>query len=174
MVNSSEKFLIDANTLMAAARLYYAYDLLPSFWEIFGERIKEGDVVLLDMVKNEIDKGQDDLQKWIMERQDDFQVCNHVDPEIIPKYAEVMQYIHECGFYNEKGLESWARNDVADPWLIAAAAAKGYTLITFEQSAGSLNEKNKSGRVKIPDVAGRFGVKVHNLYYMMRQLGIRI
>ena len=36
MVNTSEKFLIDANTLMAAARLYYAYDLVPSFWEIFG------------------------------------------------------------------------------------------------------------------------------------------
>lgn len=49
MVNSAENFLIDANTLMAAARLYYAYDLLPSFWEIFGEKIKSGNVVLLDM-----------------------------------------------------------------------------------------------------------------------------
>lgn len=174
MVKSLEKFLIDANTFMAAARLYYAYDLLPSFWEIFGEKIKEGNVVLLDMVKNEIDKGQDELQKWVMERQDDFQCCNHVDPEIIPKYAEVMQYIHESGFYNEKGLDSWAKNDVADPWLIATAVAKGYTLITFEQSAGPLNSKNKSGKVKIPDVASYFGVKVHNLYYMMRQLEIRI
>ncbi len=63
MVKLPEKFLIDANTLMTAARLYYAYDLLPSFWEIFGEKIKEGNIVLLDMVKNEIDKGQDELQK---------------------------------------------------------------------------------------------------------------
>ena len=85
-----------------------------------------------------------------------------------------MQYIQECGFYNEKGLNEWARNEVADPWLIAAAAAKGYKLITFEQSAGSLNVKNKSGRVKIPDVAKHFGVEVHNLYNMMRQLKITI
>ena len=42
-----------------------------------------------------------------------------------------MQYIQECGFYNEKGLNDWARNEVADPWLIAAAAAKGYKLITL-------------------------------------------
>lgn len=174
MVNSSVEFLIDANSLMAAARLYYAYDLLPSFWEIFGEKIKEGNVILLDMVKNEIDKGQDELQRWVRERQEDFLNCNHVDPEIIPKYAEVMQYIHECGFYNEKGLDSWAKNDVADPWLIATAVAKGYILITFEQSAGLLNTKHKSGKVKIPDVASHFGVEVHNLYYMMRQLGIRI
>lgn len=174
MVKTSEKFLIDANTLMAAARLYYAYDLVPSFWEIFGEKIKDGNIILLDMVKNEIDKGQDELKEWIDERQDDFQICNHVDPEIILKYAEVMQYIQKCGFYNEKGLNSWAKDDVADPWLIAAAAAKDYSLITFEQSAGLLNSKSKSGKVKIPDVTNYFGVKVHTLYYMMRHLGIKI
>lgn len=85
-----------------------------------------------------------------------------------------MQYIQECGFYNERGLNEWARNEVADPWLIAAAAVKDYKLITFEQSAGSLNVKNKSGRVRIPDVAKHFDVKVHNLFQMMRQLKIKI
>lgn len=71
-------------------------------------------------------------------------------------------------------MNEWARNEVADPWLIAAAAARGYKLITFEQSAGSLNVKNKSGRVKIPDVARQFNVEVYNLYYMMRQLKMAI
>ena len=137
-------------------------------------RIKAGNIVLLDMVKAEIDKGQDELKQWVSEREDDFEICNHVDQEIIPKYAEVMQYIQECGFYNEKGLNEWAKNEVADPWLIAAAAAKGYKLITFEQSAGSLNVKNKSGRVKIPDVAKHFDVEVHTLFHMMRQLKIKI
>ncbi len=174
MVSTSEKFLLDANTLMTASRFFYAYDLVPSFWEIFGEEIKAGNIILLDMVKNEIDKGQDELKEWISEREADFQICNHVDPQIISKYAEIMQYIQTCGYYNENGLADWAKSNVADPWLIAAAAAKGYKLITFEQSAGSLNVKNKSGRVKIPDVARHFGVEVHNLYYMMRQLGIKI
>lgn len=174
MVNSSEKFLIDANTLMTASRFFYAYDLVPSFQKTFEDKIKAGNIVLLDIVKAEIDKGQDELKQWVSEREDVFEICNHVDPEIIPKYAEVMQYIQECGFYNEKGLNDWARNEVADPWLIAAAAAKGYKLITFEQSAGSLNVKNKSGRVKIPDVAKHFDVEVHNLYHMMRQLKITI
>ena len=168
MVNSSEKFLIDANTLMTASRFFYAYDLIPSFWGIFEEKIKAGNIVLLDMVKAEIDKGQDKLKQWVSERKDEFQICNHVDSEIIPKYAEVMQYIQECGFYNEKGLNDWARNEVA------AAAAKGYKLITFEQSAGPLNVKNKCGRVKIPDVAKHFNVEVHTLYHMMRQLKMKI
>lgn len=59
MVNSSEKFLIDANTLMTASRFFYAYDLVPSFWKTFEDEIKAGNIVLLDIVKAEIDKGQD-------------------------------------------------------------------------------------------------------------------
>ena len=104
MVSTSEKFLLDANTLMTASRFFYAYDLVPSFWEIFGEEIKAGNIILLDMVKNEIDKGQDELKEWISEREEDFQICNHVDPQIISKYAEIMQYIQTCGYYNENGL----------------------------------------------------------------------
>lgn len=53
-------------------------------------------------------------------------------------------------------------------------AVKGYKLITFEQPAGSLNIKNKSGRVKIPDVAKHFDVEVHTSFYMMRRLKIKI
>ena len=87
MVSTSEKFLLDANTLMTASRFFYAYDLVPSFWEIFGEEIKAGNIILLDMVKSEIDKGQDELKEWISERESDFQICNHVDPQIwIPRW----------------------------------------------------------------------------------------
>lgn len=72
MVNSSEKFLIDANTLMTASRFFYAYDLIPSFWGIFEEKIKAGNIVLLDMVKAEIDKGQDELKQWVSEENMNF------------------------------------------------------------------------------------------------------
>ena len=66
MVNSSEKFLIDANTLMTASRFFYAYDLVPSFWKTFEDEIKAGNIVLLDMVKAEIDKGEDELKQWYL------------------------------------------------------------------------------------------------------------
>lgn len=174
MVGSDEKFLIDANTLITASRLYYAHDLIPTFWKLLASKAEEGKVCILDIVKKEICKGEDWLKGWLDSGKLDFQICNHVDSEIITKYAEVMQYIQTCGYYNANGLNGWARNDVADPWLIAAAAAKDYTLITFEQPAGFLSNKNKSGKVKIPDVAKHFNVRVHNLYYMMRQLGISI
>lgn len=174
MISTSEKFLIDSNTLISASRLYYAHDLVPTFWEILNAKAENGTIYILDMVKDEICKGEDWLKEWLDNDETSILVCNHVDSEIISKYAEIMQYIQTCGFYNSNGLNNWAKNDVADPWLIAAAAVKAYTLITFEQPSGSLSIKNKSGKVKIPDVANHFNVKVHNLYHMMRQLEIKI
>lgn len=174
MVNTIEKFLFDADTLIAAARLFYANDLVPTFWDILATKAKSGNIILLDLVKNEIDQGNDWLNNWMNKAQTYFAICNHADSEIVPRYAAIMQYIQSCGFYNPSGLNSWAKNNVADPWLIATAAAKEYTLITFEQPSGSLSTKNKSGKVKIPDVAKHFNVEVHNLFYMMRVLGIKI
>lgn len=102
MVKMEDKFLIDANILMTAARQYYAYDILPSFWEIFGDEIKKGNIVLLDTVKAEIDKGRDKLKEWISERTDDFEICNHIDSEIILKYAQIMQYIRSVDFITKR------------------------------------------------------------------------
>lgn len=85
-----------------------------------------------------------------------------------------MQYIQTCGLYKEQALRTWADGDVADPWLIAAAAVNGYTVITAEVPSGGLSVKNPNKSAKIPDVANAFGVKTNHLYYMMRQLGIKI
>lgn len=174
MVTTSKNFLVDSNTLIASSRLYYHQDLIPTFWDVLGRKTKEGRIVLLDMVRDEINKGEDILKNWVNSSAVNFQICNHVDSDIISKYAEIMQYIQTSGYYNEKGLNDWAKNDVADPWLVAAASVKNYILITFEQPSGSLSFKNKSGKVKIPDIAKKFNVEVQNLYYMMRQLNIKI
>lgn len=95
-------------------------------------------------------------------------------PLIISKYQEVLQYVQTCGLYKEQALQTWAPSQIADPWLIAAAAVNNYTIITFEVSSGGLSVKTPNKNAKIPDVAKAFGVKTQNLFYMMRALGIRI
>ena len=116
-----EKFLIDSNSFMTPYRQYYAFDLVPAYWEEISKCTSSGRLVLLDIVKAEIDKGKDDLADWIS-RQAGFVICNHISPEIIGKYQEVLQYIQMCGLYKEQALQTWANGDVADPWLIAVAA----------------------------------------------------
>lgn len=168
-----EKFLIDSNSFIAPYRQYYAFDLVPAYWDELSKHADTGRIVLLDMVKDEIDKGEDDLTDWIG-RQIGFEICNHITSEIISKYQEVLQYVQMCGLYKEQALQTWAPGNIADPWLIAAAAVNDYTIITSEVPSGSLSPKTPNKIAKIPDVAKAFGVKTNNLYYMMRQLGIKI
>ncbi len=168
-----EKFLIDSNSFMTPYRQYYAFDLAPTYWEELSKRMDNGRIVLLDMVKAEIDKGKDDLSAWIG-KQTGVVICNHVEAAIISKYQEVMQYVQNCGLYKEQALQNWAPAYIADPWLIAAAAVNDYTIITLEVPSSGLNSKTPNRNAKIPDVARAFGVKTNNVYYMMRELGIKI
>lgn len=55
-----EKFLIDSNSFMTSYRQYYAFDLVPTYWKELAKRLDTGRMILLDMVKDEIDKGQDE------------------------------------------------------------------------------------------------------------------
>ncbi|MCM1179265.1 MAG: DUF4411 family protein [Clostridium sp.] len=158
---------------MTPYRQYYAFDLVPTYWEEISRCANSGRLVLLDMVKAEIDKGKDDLADWI-NGQAEFVICKHISSEIISKYQEVLQYVQTCGLYKEQALHTWADGDVADPWLIAAAKVHQYTIITTEVPSGGLSVKNPNKNAKIPDVAKEFGVKTNNIYYMMRQLGIKI
>ncbi len=168
-----EKFLIDSNSFMTPYRQYYAFDLVPSYWEELSKQTSTERIVLLDMVKEEINRGKDDLAKWV-NAEKGFVFCPRVTPEIVTKYQEVMQYVQTCGLYKEQALQAWAPSDVADPWLIAAAAVNDYTIITSEVASGGLSPKTPNKSAKIPDVAKAFGVRTENLYYMMRQLGIKI
>lgn len=168
-----EKFLVDTNSFIKPYRQYYAFDLVPTYWDKLSKYIDKGRIILLDIVKEEIDKGNDDLKDWV-DKQNGFEICKHVTKEIIDKYQEVLQYIQNCGLYMERALHAWANEDVADPWLIAAASVNGYTIITLESPSGGLSPKNKNREARIPDVAKAFGVKTNNLFYMMRQLGIKI
>lgn len=50
------------------------------------------------MVKNEINKGADDLSDWL-NKQTGFVICKHNLPAIINKYQGILQYIQTCGLY---------------------------------------------------------------------------
>ena len=123
------------------------------------------------MAKYEIAKGEDKLSLWF----DSLSHVNTIDrrnSEIIAKYKEILSFLQNSPLYSEKALRNWANINVADPWLIAASSALGYTLVTFETSAGTISVNSPSGKPKIPDIALKFNVKCVNLFYFMRKMGI--
>lgn len=65
MSDDKEIFLIDTNALVTPYHQYYAFDLVPTYWDKLRQPIKEGRIVMLDTVKREIEAGTDNLSEWI-------------------------------------------------------------------------------------------------------------
>lgn len=173
MTEKQEIFLVDSNSFMTPYRFYYAFDLVPAYWKEISKHIKSGRIVVLDMIKREIEKGGDTLSTWMKELEG-LTVIPHIDPNTIAKYQEVMQYVDTCGLYKPSALNIWAPSDIADPWLVASAAAHGCTIVTEEVSSGGLSVKTPNKSAKIPDVANHFGVRTANVFEMMRKLNVKI
>lgn len=171
---SKEIFLIDSNILIRPHAEYYPFDFAPGFWTQMENCIKNGSIKILDMVENEILRGNetDDLKAWMEGL--GAESIDHRRHEILEKYAEIIQYLGDCNLYKPSALTEWSRESVADPWLIATAAAYDYTLITFEAPSGGMSKRNPNKFAKIPDVATVFGVRTQSLYYLMRSLGFKL
>lgn len=166
-----EKFLLDANTFITPFQSYYPFDFAPGFWIQLKPKLKLNSVYVLDVAKNEIMKGEDELSEWFGAIPG-ANIIDRKNVSIVAKYSEVLRFLQDSPLYSDKALRNWSDVNVADPWLIAAAGALGYTLITFETSAGIISVNNPSGKPKIPDIAREFHVKCENLFYFMRKMNI--
>lgn len=169
----SKKYLIDANSLIRPARAYYPFDFAPSFWQQLRPKISLDKIAVLDKVRDEILKGTDELSTWISALPNEC-ILSTQDIQIIQTYRDVLSFIQQSDQYTESALRLWSRENVADPWLIAAAKVYGYTLLSFEQSAGTIPERSRSKNPKLPDVARHFQVPYTSLFDMMRQEHFRL
>ena len=106
MNDASNHFLIDSNAIITPYLQYYPFDLMPKFWEQLEINIENGSICILDMVKNEILKGNDKLSEWIK----GISISNLIDhrnANILDKYSEILDYIQNSGYYSSKALTEW-------------------------------------------------------------------
>jgi DNA-binding XRE family transcriptional regulator len=131
----------------------------------------------LDKVFEELTKlpkdTEDDLSLWIKSI-DRLEPLSHKNDTIIQNYRNVLTYIQNCGFYQERALANWSNEAIADPWIISAAMANNYTVITIEAGNGNLQKNQPSATAKIPDICKHFNVKCENLFYLMRALSFKL
>lgn len=87
-------YLIDTNSLITPKATYYPMDLAPAFWTSMAEKIQDGSIAILDLVKKEILKPthEDDLARW-MKNLEIGQYIDHKQQEIVLTYAKVLQSI---------------------------------------------------------------------------------
>lgn len=141
-------------------------DIWPTFWEKFKEMVNSGDVFTSVTVKEEIEKGKDELIEWLkVNAPKSFYLQLEVD--VMTQYEIVQNWAKSNPIYNPQALNTFA--NVADAFIIATASAKQMTLVTFEGS-----NPNSKRRVMIPDVCKAIGVRYCDLNTVLKEMGITI
>ena len=89
---SKELFLIDTNSLITPHNDYYPFDFAPSFWKQMKTHIEAGSIVILDMVRDEILKRDDNLSRWFRSIEVGREI-DHRQNGIPSVYGKVLQSI---------------------------------------------------------------------------------
>lgn len=141
-------------------------DVWPTFWREIARLIKSGQIFSSIKVKEEIERGGDELTDWMRNNVvPNFYIP--IEQDVLRKYADVTNWANNTRSYTPNAVNEFA--SVADSYLVATAAARGLTLVTFETP-----DHNCKKRVKIPDACVAMGVNYCDLNTVLRNLGISI
>lgn len=155
------KYILDANVFIHTSRVSYPLDVCPGYWRALDELCSEGIACSLDIIKKEIEAGDDDLAEWIAEtdRRPYFRGTDADD--LFLAYQRVIQTVEENQQYKSSAKAEFA--NVPDSWLIAYAHLHNLTVVTMEQPAPQSKSK-----VKIPDVCIQLSIPWCNVLDMLR------
>ena len=157
-------YIIDTNIFITSKNTL-PMDVWTTFWDVFKQIVNSGSVFSIEEVKKEIDKGRDALTQWVnTNAPQGFFIPP--DEDIMQKYSEIIEWAKKQS-YNPNAVTDFA--SVADSYLVATAAAKGMTVVTYEKS-----NPNSKKRILIPDVCNAFGVPYCDLNDMLRGMGEKI
>ena len=133
------------------------------------EKILVGEIIILDVIANEILQGYGWEAEWIKTISSKYFIKRDSNA-IVLQYSKVLETLNVSPFFNETALRAWSEAKTADPWLIAACLANGYTLVTLEKSTAPLDERSPISKPKIPQVCSLVGVECIDTFSMLRQL----
>lgn len=140
-------------------------DIWPTFWARLADLIHNENIASSIKVKEEIEKGKDELTQWMKNNvTENFYLP--IDNEVLGKYSETQNWANNQN-YTTSACNEYATN--ADAYLVATAAAKNMTLVTYE-----LSDPKCKKRIKIPDACKALNVRYCDLNTALRELGVTI
>lgn len=168
----SEVYLLDANAFIQPKQKFYAFDICPGYWAALIALQRQGWVLSIDRVRDEIEEGNQDDDLWIWAR-DIFPPGGFADtrtPEVLDNYGRLQSWVAANTFYSDGARQEFAEEKNADGWLVAQAmAVSGAVVVTLEDF-----NAEKRNKVPIPNLAAAFGVKTVTPFEMLRLLGVKL
>ena len=150
-------YCLDANVFIGGWTSYYSMALCPSYWNILSTLAAEGRIFAPMEVRRELEKIEDDLFRWVKERDNFFR-----EPD-----QQVQIILRDILRDFERLVDDTKQRSLADPWVIAHAKAANAVVVTKEQPS------NSPKRIKIPDVCRALGVPWMDDFQFCQEIGIR-
>jgi predicted nucleic acid-binding protein len=148
-------YCIDTCALIDLWRRHYPPDIFPGLWSDIEKLVNQGLLIAPKEVFNELKKVDDDLIDWAKNHQEMF----------IPLDEEQLQEVTNI-LARSQGLIDARKITEADPFLIALAKCKGWTVITSEKP-----KTDPNAPPKIPDVCRQHNVKCISVIEFFREQG---
>ena len=161
-------FVLDSNVFMEASRRYYAFDLVPAFWEVLADQAMNGRVLSVDRVRDEIARGQDALTDWANGNFREW-FASTDGPDVLEAYRQLMTWANSHTQFTRAAVAEFAQQRNADAWVVAFSMARTHTVVTHEQF-----DPNVRRRVPIPNVCQHFDVHYLDTFRMLRDLSVRL
>lgn len=157
-------YLLDANTYIQAKNLHYRMCFCPAYWDWLDQQYDVSALASIRIVYDELTEGDDELSDWVKERRDHFMPV--ASDEIQQKFGEVAQHVAELDGKKQEYTAQFLSK--ADPWLVAAAATTGATIVTHE-----IRVPDNSSKVKIPNICEAFEVPYISTFQLLSNLQVR-
>lgn len=155
-------YLLDADTLISADRIYYPLNRFPVFWSWLRHHGAAGAIKIPNEQYEEVTIGNGALVDWlkVKETYEALLFDDESNPDLV---AEVTEKGYAADL-DEAELETVGR----DPFLIAYAyaARDERCVVSFEVPAPA----KKRAKRKVPDVCASFGVKCITLFELIKLL----
>lgn len=159
------RYCLDANVYIEAHRRYYAFDIVPGFWDGLERLVEEQIICSPLMVYEEIIDSGDELAQWAKANKDNlFLPADDSTQDVFRDIANLVERLYEPQ-HVQKFLSG------ADPWVIAHAKAHGLSVVTMESRKieNQTEQGRVSGKIKIPNVCERFDVAYQNTFALLRE-----
>lgn len=120
-------YILDANTFITAKNSYYAYDIVPSFWNSLLQEFRKDNIKSIDAVESEIMQGNDNLSAWFgnnvsgcrSANGESFILPSRKTQDVVNCYQTIATMVMTNRQYKDEQKSTFL--SVADPWLVATA-----------------------------------------------------
>ena len=149
-------YCIDSSSIIDAGERYYPEDIFPTFWERLDGLANEGRLKAPGQLIEELKRKSDTWRKWVYDRQ--LTLIDEPDEAFFEAVKAVVSQ------YQKQNPAQFNPDRLTyDPFFIALALSKGYTLITSELS--------RPGGFRIPAICSGVGVQSMGLLSVVRAEG---